>query len=241
MSAVKENLFEGPIGAEYEILRLMCPNHPALVARLGRYVGGWRCGAAPLAALEIGCGAGAGTRAMLSARPDLALTAIDSAANMLDQARVNLADEVAAKRVSFVQADALGALKAQPDESLDLVASSYALHNFGQDYRVAVLREIHRVIKPGGRFVNGDRYAIDDHAAHLAATQADVRRWFKLFKEIDRLDLLEEWIVHLCSDESPAYIMYFEPALAQLRALGFAPVTVEYRDGVDTLVSATKA
>jgi hypothetical protein len=34
--------------------------------------------------------------------------------------------------------------------------------------------------------------------------------------------------------------MYFEPALEQLRAAGFAPVTVEFRDGVDTLVTAAK-
>jgi len=34
--------------------------------------------------------------------------------------------------------------------------------------------------------------------------------------------------------------MVFTPALEELRALGFAPVEIEYRDGVDTLVAATK-
>ena len=34
--------------------------------------------------------------------------------------------------------------------------------------------------------------------------------------------------------------MYFEPALEQLRAAGFSPVRVEFRDGVDTLVTAAK-
>ena len=34
--------------------------------------------------------------------------------------------------------------------------------------------------------------------------------------------------------------MPFEPALEQLRAAGFAPVAVEFRDGVDTLVTAVK-
>lgn len=240
MSRVEENLFKGPIGAEYEILRLMCPNHPALIRRLGDYVGSWRPEAGPLVAFEIGCGTGVGTRALLGGRPDLRLTAVDSAAKMLDQARVNLADQVAAGRVDFVEADALAALRAQPEESLDVVASSYALHNFIDDDRRATLIEIHRVLKPGGLFINGDRYALDNRAAHLAATQADVRRWFRLFKEMDRLDLLEEWVVHLYSDESPEHIMYLQPALAQLRALGFAPVTVEHRDGVDTLVTALK-
>ena len=57
---------------------------------------------------------------------------------------------------------------------------------------------------------------------------------------MNRIDLLEDWVIHLLSDESPRRIMYFEPALEQLRAAGFTPVTVEFRDGVDTLVTALK-
>jgi hypothetical protein len=67
-----------------------------------------------------------------------------------------------------------------------------------------------------------------------------VRDWFKIFTKMNRLDLLEDWILHLLSDESPQHIMYFEPALEQLRAAGFAPIAVEFRDGVDTLVTAEK-
>lgn len=81
---------------------------------------------------------------------------------------------------------------------------------------------------------------MDDRNAHLEDTQNLVRGWFRLFREIDRLDLLEDWIVHLISDESPRNIMYFEPALAQLRATGFLDVTVDFRDGVDTLIRAIR-
>jgi ubiquinone/menaquinone biosynthesis C-methylase UbiE len=141
--------------------------------------------------------------------------------------------------VDFRQADALEALKALPAASVDVVASNYAIHNFTQDYRAQVLAEIHRVLVPGGLFVNGDRYAIDDRAAHLEDTQAMVRQWFRLFRELDRLDLLEDWIVHLYSDESPEHIMYYQPSLAQLAETGFA-VTVDFREGVDTLLKAIK-
>ncbi len=240
MSALQENLFSGPIGAEYHMLRLMCPNAAALARKLGDYVGAWRREAGPLAGFEIGCGTGISTLALLAARDNLKLTAIDSAAKMLEQARVNLAPYVAAGRVDFVEADALAALRAIPEGSMDVVASNYAVHNFLDDYRNSVVAEIHRALKPGGLFINGDRYALDDRAAHLAATQTEVRRWFKLFKEMNRLDLLEDWIAHLFSDESPEHIMYFTPALERLRAAGFTPVTVEYRDGVDTLVTAIK-
>lgn len=236
---LQDNLFTGKIGAEYDFLRLMCPNHALLAKRLGETVAAFRPDA-PLTGFEIGCGTGISTLPLLAARDNLTLTAIDAAPAMLDQARESLADYVKAGRVDFEQADALEALKALPSESIDVVASNYAIHNFLDDYRSRVIAEIHRVLKRGGLFVNGDRYAMDDRAAHLLDTQETVRRWFKLFREMDRLDLLEDWVVHFYSDESPDHVMYFTPSMEKLRALGFT-VSVDYRDGVDTLVRAVKA
>jgi tRNA (cmo5U34)-methyltransferase len=236
---LQDNLFTGRIGAEYDMLRLMCPNHVRLAKRLGETVGAWR-GEEPLTGIEIGCGTGISTLALLAARDDLTLAAVDSAAKMLDQARAHLAEYVAAGRVRFVESDALAVLTSTPEASVDVVASNYAIHNFLCDYRAQTLAEVYRVLKPGGLFINGDRYAMDDRAAHLADTQETVRRWFKLFKEIDRLDLLEDWVVHLYSDESPDHIMYFGPAMEQLETLGFRPVTVDWREGVDTLALAVK-
>lgn len=236
---LQDNLFTGKIGAEYDMLRLMCPNHVLLAKRVGEFVRDFRPGV-PLKGFEIGCGTGISTLSLLAACDNLSLIAVDSAARMLDQARASLSDFVAAGRVDFRHADALEALKALPDASIDVVASNYAIHNFSQEYRAQTLAEVYRVLAPGGLFINGDRYAMDDRAAHLADTQAMVRQWFKLFRELDRLDLLEDWIVHLYSDESPDHIMYFQPALDQLAALGFAPIEVDFRDGVDTLVRAVK-
>ncbi|QGM98400.1 class I SAM-dependent methyltransferase [Methylocystis parvus] len=234
-----DNLFTGKIGAEYDFLTFMCPHHALLAKRLGETVAKWKPDVA-LKGVEIGCGTGVSTLPLLAGRHNLTLTAIDAAPAMLDQARESLADYVQAGRVDFKQADALEALKALPSDSLDLVTSNYAIHNFLDDYRSLVLAEIHRVLKKGGLFINGDRYAMDDRAAHLLDTQETVRRWFKLFREIDRLDLLEDWVVHFYSDESEDHIMHFTPSMERLKALGFS-VTVDFREGVDTLVRAVKA
>jgi tRNA (cmo5U34)-methyltransferase len=236
---LQDNLFTGKIGAEYDFLRLMCPNHALLAKRLGETVAAFKPDAS-LTGFEIGCGTGISTLPLLAARDNLMLTAIDAAPAMLEQARESLVDYVKAGRVDFKQADALEALKALPSDSIDVVASNYAIHNFLDDYRSLVLAEIHRVLKRGGLFVNGDRYAMDDRAAHLLDTQETVRRWFKLFREMDRLDLLEDWVVHFYSDESPDHVMYFTSSMEKLKALGFT-VTVDYRDGVDTLVRAVKS
>jgi len=233
-----ENLFTGPIGREYELLRLICPNAAALAGRLGDHLAVARLGA-PLRGFEIGCGTGVSTLALLAKNAGLHLLAVDSSSKMLVQARENLKEWADAGRVVFVEADALEALRAQGDDSVDVIASNYATHNFRGDYRGRVVAEAHRVLKPGGLFLNGDRFALDDPAAHLAHTQAEVRHWFKTFATINRYDLLEDWIVHLFSDESPEHIMYFSPAMAVLRDVGFAPAVL-YREGVDTLVAATK-
>ncbi|MGJ0560867.1 methyltransferase domain-containing protein, partial [Methylocystis sp.] len=104
MSALQENPFTGPIAAEYDVLRLMCPNAATLAKKIGDRVAGWRSDAGPIDGFEIGCGTGISTLAALSARDDLKLTAIDSAGEMLDQARTNLADYALAGRVEFIEA-----------------------------------------------------------------------------------------------------------------------------------------
>jgi ubiquinone/menaquinone biosynthesis C-methylase UbiE len=236
---VDDNLFTGPIGAEYRMLELICPNAALLARRVAERVAHWREGEA-LESLEIGCGSGVSTLPLLALRENLRVTAIDSAAKMLDQARAHLSHWVEAGRVRFLEADALDILRSLPDASVDVISSNYAIHNFLDDYRRTALAEVFRVLKPGGLFVNGDRYAMDDRAAHLSATQNEVRAWFQKFEAIGRLDLLQEWVAHLFSDESPEHIMYLTPALAHLEAIGFSSVRVEYREGVDTLVTAIK-
>ncbi len=235
----QENLFTGPIAGEYDLLRLMCPNAATLARRIGEFIRAWRP-EQTLEGFEIGCGTGICTLGLLASRGNIKLTAVDSAPQMLDQARVNLANDLKTGRLVLFEKDALRALQSMPDASVDFVASNYAIHNFDDDYRSQTLKEVYRALRPGGILINGDRYANDDHDAHLADTQNIVRGWFKLFRQIDRLDLLEDWIVHLMSDESPKIIMYFEPSLEQLRQIGFVDLSVDFREGVDTLVRAIK-
>lgn len=237
-----ERLFSGSIGAEYEMLKLICPAAAEMSERVGRCVSAWQPAhpGHPLRAFEIGCGTGMTTLALLHGRDDLIITAVDNEPAMLDQARKNLAPWMEQGRLQLVEADALSALKAQSESHFDLVASGYAVHNFLDSYRARVMAEVFRVLKPGGLFVNGDRYALDDTLAHTRLIQDEARHYFRTFNGIGRIDLLEQWIVHLFSDESPDHVMRLEPSLASLRETGFAPVEVRYRDGINTLLVAVK-
>ncbi|WOJ90601.1 class I SAM-dependent methyltransferase [Methylocapsa polymorpha] len=236
-----ERLFSGPIGAEYEMLKLICPAAAAISLRVGEFVASLPARPTrPLELFEIGCGTGITTQALLEARPDLAITAVDNEPTMLAQARGNLSRFVDQGRVRLVEADALSGLRELPTESVDVVASGYAVHNFLNGYRDRVLSEIFRVLRPGGLFVNGDRYGLDDDAEHTRLTQEEARHYFKAFSAIGRYDLLEQWIIHLFSDESADHLMRLGPALTKMRDIGFDPAEVHFRDGVNTLLTAAK-
>ncbi|WGH79164.1 class I SAM-dependent methyltransferase [Jannaschia ovalis] len=93
--------------------------------------------------LEIGCGSGALTAAILARAAPKTLLATDRSADFLHHTAAALADA----RLSFMRADAT----ALPvgDDSRDVVTSGLVL-NFVPD-RAAALREARRVLRPGGR------------------------------------------------------------------------------------------
>ena len=94
------------------------------------------------------------------------------------------------ERVEFVLADILKFLESCEDDSFDAFASVYTLHNFTPDFRKKVIGLIAKKLKPGGIFINGDKYAESKelHAKDLAneiknfdkfdvAADAAVTRW----------------------------------------------------------------
>ena len=235
-----EQLFAGLIGEQYELLKIICPAAPDMSRRLGERVATCPAAPEPLSVLEIGCGTGITSIALLNGRDDMRLTALDSEPTMLNQARRNLARWVEQGRLKLIEQDALSVLRSLPDAGFDGVASAYTLHNFFDSYRTDVLAEILRILRPGGWFVNGDRYAVDDVREHCRLTQEEMRVYFCELSRLQRYDVLEQWIVHLYGDECPDRIMRLAPSLETMRALGYVGVAVEYRDGVNALVTAGK-
>ena len=239
-----ERLFSGSIGAEYHMLDLICPAAAAMSKRVGDFVASLSFDAAncqtSLSAFEIGCGTGTTTLGLLESRRDLTILAADNEPAMLSQAQRNLSRFIDEGRLRLVETDALTALRELAANSQHVVASAYAVHNFKDSYRDLVLTEIFRVLRPGSMFVNGDRYALDNIAGQTRLTQEEAHGYFKVFSAINRFDLLEQWVLHLFSDELADHIMRLSPSLEKLREIGFTPVEVHFRDGVNTLLSATK-
>jgi ubiquinone/menaquinone biosynthesis C-methylase UbiE len=234
-------MFSGTMGKEYEMLFLVCP----LAAKMSQLVGDAvadysKTHSEKINVVELGGGTGITTHAILSVTDNAVVTSIDNEPTMQAQAQQNLHSWEQAGRLVFSGNDALSALQVLESNSVDVVASAYTLHNFSDNYRAQVISEIFRVLKRGGQFINGDRYGLDDISAHTLAIQHEVTGYFKVFTAQNRLDLLEQWIVHLFSDESENHVMRESFSLQQLAQAGFIHINLMHRAEVNALVTAVK-
>lgn len=96
--------------------------------------------------LELGCGGGVFTSALLAALPRATVVATDRDERLLAHARERLADEMRAGRVRFERADA--AALPYPARSFDLVACRCVLMHQGEP--LVVVGEMFRVAEVGG-------------------------------------------------------------------------------------------
>ena len=100
--------------------------------------------------LDVGCGTGLLLRELATRLPEAtALTGLDAAAGMIEQARAKASDA----RLSFVQGTA--ERLPFPDRAFDLVVSTTSFDHWGD--QGAGLAECHRVLVPRGLLVLADK------------------------------------------------------------------------------------
>jgi tRNA (cmo5U34)-methyltransferase len=235
-------MFSGVIGQHYDTLKLICPLSVEMSRLVGAAVGEYsQQHVERLSVVELGGGTGITTLSMLSASESIRILSVDSEPTMQNQAKQSLQAWVEQGRLQFSGLDALSALQALPALSIDIMASAYTLHNFEHSYRQQVLTEIFRVLKVGGQFINGDRYGLDDISQHTLTVQQEIAGYFKVLGQLQRLDLLEHWIIHLFNDESENHVMRETVALNALAHVGFSGITLTHRQQVNALVRAIKS
>lgn len=103
----------------------------------------------PRRIVDLGCGTGAGTFALLDRFPDAHVTAVDTSAEHLQRLRAKACARGVEERVRTVQADLDGTV--WPDlDSPDLVWASASMHHMAHPEHV--LRTIRDLLTPGGLF-----------------------------------------------------------------------------------------
>jgi demethylmenaquinone methyltransferase/2-methoxy-6-polyprenyl-1,4-benzoquinol methylase/phosphoethanolamine N-methyltransferase len=109
--------------------------------------------------LDVGCGTGTLAIAIKPKVGDGEVHGIDASPEMIEVAKEKAAREGLEIdfRVALIEALPF------PDASFDLLTSSLMLHHLPDDLKTKGLREIRRVLKPGGRFMLMD-FAAESHS-----------------------------------------------------------------------------
>jgi len=124
--------------------------------------------------LDLGCGTGALTLLSKRAKPGIEIVGLDPDAKALARARHKAEDAGLALRLEQGFGDALPF----PDESFDRVLSSFMFHHLETAQKPAVLREVHRVLRPGGELHLldfGGGHGLGAFLAHLVHREESLR------------------------------------------------------------------
>lgn len=191
--------------------------------------------------LDIGTGTGYGTRLLLEASSRFDVITVDNESAMLNHAKHFLSEPSNIhSRIKFIHDDALRYLSGMEPGSIDLVVSGWTLHNWTRDYRVAAVKQIHRVLAPQGIFLNADKYADDIPDRHIRNLHWQIKNFFSTYLPIGRTDILEEWVLHYLLDEMPDRKIQLAEEKELLQEIGFTKVRVLKQVRLEALVVAAK-
>lgn len=135
--------------------------------------------------------------------------------------------------------DLLGYLEGEHSNSYDAVLSGFTLHNCLNTYRRDVYKEVIRVLKPGGIFVNIDKYAVEDEKVHKENLEWQIKQ-FEVFEKVGKPEMKKQWVEHYHADEDANVILKEVVYIDELKNVGFVNIEKIYRNHLDAVIVAEK-
>lgn len=144
--------------------------------------------------LEIGCGTGSLLLLLTQAQPGAEVIGLDP-----DPAALAIAQRKARRAGLSLQLDEGFADELPyPDGSIDRVLSSFMFHHLPREVKANALREVRRVLKPGGRFhmVDFGGRAPPDAASSPATSTATITSRTTTKAACSRCSASRDWKIH---------------------------------------------
>ena len=237
ISGVKKRFIE-KFGEDYFLFSKAYPHFKELQEKISKEIFKFCNGKEDCLVLEIGCGSGATSLEILKRNKCIKLMAVDNEIEMIKQVKKNLKDY--SGRVEFFHEDALSFLKKIKSSTYDVFVSAWVIHNFEEVYRNKVLKEIFRILKKGGLFVNGDKYALDNLKARHRAFNWSIKQYLSVYPLENRDDYCYDWIIHMAEDEKSGVLMPERESIRLMRELGFGNLKIVWRKKMEAIVVAIK-
>ncbi len=197
----------------------------------------------PRMVLDLGCGSGLTTLALCQELNYAFILGVDNEPGMLDQykqMRRGRSMENGVVIAPPVEKEGLKFLQSCKSESFEAVVSGFVLHNLPAPRREKIYREIRRVLKPGGRFVNGDKIAHEDRKLHDRALMGQIADLVRCYNNPTDTAYGLDWIEHYLRDNQPDLKQTESEVKDSLTAAGFSKVRITKRYGMDAVVVADR-
>jgi SAM-dependent methyltransferase len=173
--------------------------------------------------LDYGCGIGTFLR-LMSAQTKATLMGCDISSGMLQEAKRTWPDTL--RPPEFHPQE--GERTKLPDDHVDLITVSAVLHHVPPGDRPSVYREIHRILRPGGRVVVFEHNPLNPITRYVVARTPIDRSAVLLRATEVQADLRRARFV----DIHTGYLMFMPPRLTTLSALerliGWLPFGAQY-------------
>lgn len=192
-----------------------------------------------LSIAEVGIGTGKGTRFVLAADPRISVKGIDNSEVMLAQAEANLSAFIQDRRLELIRADGIDYFRQQPC-SIDGFVSTMTLHNEPAKYRREILEQVYLSLKPGGIFLNGDKYQSNSPLKNYANFLVQNWNFIKAYLPRGETKLMLAWIRHMFTDIVPLRRMPEAESIDVMRGIGYRNVQAVYHDHLMAIVKAEK-
>ncbi len=180
--------------------------------------------------VDLGCGTGKTVAAILKAFPNVAVTGIDSAPSMLDEAQKRL-DIFDASRWQLLTSDIINTVYPNNTHAFISVAT---INNIPREYLLPIYEKIYAALIPGGWFVHADFIR---HEAPEVDTQLEAM--YRSYVEAHNTDkdFVKKWFEESESGYFPATLSEHFSALTQA---GFAVCELKWLCGNQALFRARK-
>ncbi len=189
--------------------------------------------------LDIGAGNGMLSEILLKSYPNAEITLLDFAPEMLTSAKVYFEEtNIPNKNIKYIVRDFIR--DSLPNESYDLVISSYALHHIRSDEELRqVFSKIASVLKPNtGTFICIDMFLENLDDGRKRQVQKALDKWVELFASKEEAN---NWGKIIQSEDTPATIPTIIASLYQARANeNVIPLLTNQGGDIATIYGMTK-